>query len=185
MRRRASLLVLVLVLAGLAAGCGGDDGDSSEAADPVEPATWASGFCEAFKTFSTGISEAGSDLAGDGLPSGDEIVQAIDNAGQAATAFADDLRELGRPDVPSGEEIASTLETAAEDASKTFEDAKDEVGEVDNVTDVAVAAGNIAEATQAALATFGAALERVQELDVESTLTEALESTSECVGLGD
>ena len=115
--RRLAPLVVVLVLAGIAASCGGDD-SSDEASGAVEPATWASGFCEALQTFSTGISESGAGLAGEGLPSGDEIVEAIDNAAQAASTFADDLRELGRPDVPSGEEISSALETAAREAGR-------------------------------------------------------------------
>lgn len=182
--RRLAPLVLVLVLAGIAAGCGGDD-SSDEASGAVEPATWASGFCEALQTFSTGISESGSGLAGEGLPSGDEIVEAIDNAAAAASTFADDLRELGRPDVPSGEEISSALESAAREAGETFEAVKDEVGgEIDDATDVAVQAGAIAEAAQTALAGIGEATNRLQELDVDGTLTEALETAPECVGLG-
>ena len=30
-------------------------------------------------------------------------IEAIDNAADAASTFADDLRSLGRPDVPSGD----------------------------------------------------------------------------------
>ena len=110
----------------LAAGCGGDD--SSDGGDEaVEPATWASGFCDALQTFTTSISDAGSGLAGEGIPSSDEIIEVIDNAATAASTFADDLRELGRPDVPSGEEIQNELETAATAAGETFEAVKDEV----------------------------------------------------------
>ena len=115
MKRLASALVLVLALAALAAGCGGDD-CSDGGDEAVEPATWASGFCDALQTFTTGISDAGSELAGEGIPSSDEIIEVIDNAATAASTFADDLRELGRPDVPSGEEIQNELETAASEA---------------------------------------------------------------------
>ena len=183
MRRLAPLLLVVLLLAALAAGCGGDDsGDGSEA---VEPATWASGFCDALKTFTTGISEAGEDLAGEGLPSGEAIVDAIDSAADAASTFADDLRELGAPDVPSGEEISAELESAAREAGETFDAVKGEVGgEIDDAADVAVQAGKIAEAAQTALAGIGEATNRLQELDVEGRLTEALESASECTSLG-
>jgi methyl-accepting chemotaxis protein len=181
-RRLAPLLLVVLLLAALAAGCGGDDsGDESEA---VEPGTWASGFCDALKTFTTGISEAGEDLAGEGLPSGEAIVDAIDRAADAASTFADDLRELGAPDVPSGEEISAELESAAREAGETFDAVKDDVGEIDDAADVAVQAGKIAEAAQTALAGIGEATNRLQELDVEGRLTEALESASECTDLG-
>ena len=156
-------------------------GDSAE----VEPATWASGFCNALKTFSTGISEAGSDLTGQGIPSSDEIISVIDNAAAAASTFADDLRELGRPDVPSGEEIQTELENAAEEAGKTFDAVKDEIdGEIDNATDVAVVAGAIAEAAQKALTGIQTATNRLQELDVEGALQSALEGASECTGIG-
>ena len=184
MRRPATALALVLVLAvaALAAGCGGDD--SGGGAEAVEPATWASGFCEALQTFTTGISESGSGLAGEGLPSGDEIVDAIDKAAAAATAFAEDLRELGRPDVPSGEEIVSALETAAREAGETFEGVKDDIDvEIENAADVAVVAGAIAEAAQTALTGIQTATNRLQELDVEGTLTDALEGASECTGI--
>jgi hypothetical protein len=183
MRRLAAALVLVLALAALAAGCGGDDSDGGDEA--VEPATWASGFCDALQTFTTGISEAGADLAGEGIPSGDEIIDVIDNAATAATTFADDLRELGRPDVPSGEEIQSELENAASEAGDTFDAVKDEVdGAIDSATDVAVVAGAIAEAAQTALTGIQAATNRLQELDVQGTLTSALEAASECTDVG-
>jgi hypothetical protein len=183
MKRLASALVLVLALAALAAGCGGDD--SSDGGDEaVEPATWASGFCDALQTFTTGISESGSGLTGDGIPSGDEIIDAIDAAAAAATTFADDLRELGRPDVPSGEEIQNELETAATEAGETFESVKDEVGDVDSAADVAVVATAIAEAAQTALTGIQEATNRLQELDVAGTLQAALEGASECTELG-
>jgi hypothetical protein len=182
-KRLASAFVLVLALAALAAGCGGDD--SSDGGDEaVEPATWASGFCDALQTFQTGISDAGSDLAGEGIPSSDEIIDVIDNAATAASTFADDLRELGRPDVPSGEEIQNELETAASAAGETFEAVKDEVDDIDNATDVAVVAGAIAEAAQTALTGIQAATNRLQELDAEGTLASALAGASECTNLG-
>ena len=184
MKRLASGLVLVLAVAALASGCGGDD--SSDGGDEaVAPATWASGFCDALQTFTTGISESGAGLTDDGIPSSEQIIEAIDNAADAASTFADDLRELGRPDVPSGAEIQNELETAAREAGETFEDVKDEVGDdIDNATDVAVVAGAIAEAAQTALTGIQAATNRLQELDVEGALTEALESASECTELG-
>ena len=184
MRRPSALLALVAVLALVAAGCGG--GASSDSSnEAVAPETWASGFCDALSTFTKGISEAGSGLTGDGLPSSDAIVEAIDNAGQAATTFADDLRELGRPDVPSGEEIQNELETAADEAGQTFEDVRDEVnGEVNSAADVAVVAGAIATAAQKALTGIQAATNKLQELDVQGTLTSALQNVDECTGIG-
>jgi hypothetical protein len=183
MRRIAFALVLVVALAVLAAGCGGDDSDGGDEA--VAPATWASGFCDALKTFTTSISEAGSGLTGGGLPSSDEIIEVIDNAASAASTFADDLRALGKPDVPSGEEIQSELETAADEAGQTFEDVKDEVDdEIDSAADVATVAAAITTAAQTALTGIQAATNRLQELDVEGALTSALQDASECTGVG-
>ncbi len=87
--------------------------------------------------------------------------------------------------MPSGEEITTELESAAREAGETFEEVKDEVdGEIDDATDVAVQAGNIAAAAQTALEGIRDATNRLQELDVEGTLTEALESASECTDIG-
>jgi hypothetical protein len=131
-------------------------GSSDGADEAVVPATWASGFCNAFTTFTTSLSNAGEGLACEGLPSGEAIVEAIDNAADAASTFADGLRELGAPDVPSGEEITNELESAAREAGETFAAVKDEVGgEINSATDVAVQAGAIAEAAQTALEGIG------------------------------
>lgn len=181
MTRLAAAVALLLVLAALAAGCGGDSGGD----EAVEPATWAAGFCQALRTFTTGISESGSGLTGEGLPSSAEIREAIDAAAAAASTFADDLRELGRPDVESGEEISSTLETAARDAGETFEAVKDELDtEIEDTADVAAVAGAIADAARTALTGIQEATNRLQELDVDGTLSEALEGASECSNLG-
>lgn len=182
MRRIGLALVLVIGLAVLAAGCGGDDADGG--GEAVAPATWASGFCDALQSFTTSISEAGSGLTGGGLPSSDEIIEVIDNAASAASTFADDLRALGKPDVPSGEEIQNELETAADEAGQTFDDVKNDVDEIDSAADVATVAAAIATAAQTALTGLQGATNHLQELDVEGALTSALQSVSECTGAG-
>lgn len=181
MTRPAAGAALLLVLAALAAGCGGDSGGD----EAVEPATWAAGFCRALQTFTTGISESGSGLTGEGLPSSTEIREAIDAAAAAASTFADDLRDLGRPDVESGEEISNALETAAREAGETFEAVKDDVDtEIEDAADVAAVAGAIADAARTALTGIQQATNRLQELDVDGTLAEALEGASACSNLG-
>lgn len=181
MTRPAAGVALLLVLAALATGCGGGSGGD----EAVEPATWAAGFCEALQTFTTGISESGSGLTGEGLPSSAEIREAIDAAAVAASTFADDLRDLGRPDVESGEEILNALETAAREAGETFEAVKDDVDtEIEGAADVAAVAGAIADAARTALTGIQQATNRLQELDVDGTLAEALEGASACSNLG-
>ena len=183
MRRVLVLGAVVGALALVAAGCGGDDESSGSGA--TEPATWAAGFCEAVEQLGESISEAGAGLAGDGLPSRDEIVEAVDNAAAAVDQFRIDLSDLGTPDVPSGEEITSSLETATDDARQAFDDARDDVDtEIDSATDVAMAAGAIAEATQQALSAIGQATAGLQELDADGSLRAELEDAAECVGLG-
>ena len=182
MRRGLVLGLTVLALAAVAAGCGGDDGGSEEGA--TEPATWSAGFCEALERLGEGISESGSGLAGDGLPSSEEVTEAVEQAGAAVTTFGDDLSELGTPDLPSGEEISSRLETAVDDARQAFEEVEDEIGgEIEDASDVAVAAGAIAEATQKALTAIGEATANLEELDSDGTLREELEDAAECAGL--
>ncbi|HET9939135.1 MAG TPA: hypothetical protein VFQ28_10095 [Gaiella sp.] len=183
MMRLVLLGAVVGALALVAAGCGGDDESSGSGA--TEPATWAAGFCQAVEQLGKSISEAGQGLTGDGLPSRDEIVQAVDNAAEAVDTFADDLSALGRPDVPSGEEIQSSLQTATDDARQAFDDAKGDLDEeIDSATDVAAAAGAIAQATQTALTAIGQATSNLQELDSDGTLRAELEDAAECVGIG-
>ena len=109
----------------------------------------------------------------------------VDNAAAAVDTFADDLSALGRPDVPSGEEIQSSLQTATDDARQAFDDARNDLDEeIDSATDVATAAGAIAQATQQALTAIGQATSNLQELDDDGTLRAELEDAAECVGLG-
>jgi hypothetical protein len=176
---RLPLGLSVLALA-VAAGCGGEGGGES-----VAPATWATGFCQALTRFTEGISESGSEMEGEGLPSGDQVVGAVRSAGAASGAFADELRELGPPDVPSGEEVNAALTDAASDAETTFQELEGEVGgEITDATDVAVRARKIAEAAQQALAGIGRATTRLQELDVDGQLANALQAAPECAELG-
>ena len=183
MRVRLLLVLTVALLAAVAAGCGGDDGGSDGGG--TAPATWAAGFCEALERLGEGISESGSGLAGDGLPSSEEVVEAVEKAGAAVTTFGDDLRELGTPDLPSGEQISSRLETAVDDARQAFEEVEDEVGgEIEDASDVAVAAGAIAETTQKALTAIGQATANLEELDSDGTLRTELEDAAACAGFG-
>ncbi len=179
MKRRPALLVVVattLVL--VAAGCGGDENGSSD--DRTDPGRWAAGFCDAITAFSTNISESGKALQGDGLPSGDDVVEAVRTAAAAAGTLADDFRGLGAPDVPDGEEIQAALENAADDARETFASVEGDIGgPIEDASDVAVQAGKIAEAAQKALAGLGEATDRMQAL-AGGTLEDALEAASEC-----
>ena len=56
--------------------------------------------------------------------------------------------------------------------------------EIDSAADVATVAAAIATAAQTALTGLQAATNRLQELDVEGALTSALQSVSECTGVG-
>ena len=182
MSRRHAPIVAVVALALVASGCGGEGNDS--ASGTTEPGPWAAGFCEAIKAFSTNISESGNALQGDGLPSGDDVVDAVRTAAAAAGTLADDFRELGAPSVPNGEEIQEALEGAADDARETLAAVESSVGgPIEDASDVAIQAGEIAEAAQQALAGLGAATDRIQELDTGGTLEAALEAASECVGI--
>jgi hypothetical protein len=181
-RRLLVLGLAVLALALVAAGCGGDD-DGAGSSEGTDLATWAAGFCQALEDLGESISEVGSGLAGDGLPSSEEVTEAVENAGAAVSTFGDDLRELGTPDLPSGEEISSRLETATDEARQAFEEVEDEVGPIEDASDVAVAAGAIAEATQKALTAVGQATANLEELDSDGTLRAELEDAAECAGL--
>lgn len=179
MTGRLPLVLSVLALA-VAAGCGADgDGDS------VDPSTWATGFCQALTRFSDGISESGGELEGEGLPSGDQVVGAVRSAGAASGAFAAELRELGPPDVPNGDEINVALTDAAGEAETAFQELEGEVGgEITDATDVAARARKIAAAAQKALEGIGRATTRLQELDADGQLANALQAAPECADLG-
>ena len=178
MRRFWIAAILVLALAGVAAGCGGDDDSES---DPT--AAWADGFCSAvtdwtdeLQTITSQFSDT-SNLSEDGLQSAATDVQS------ATQTLVDELRDLGAPETDSGEEVKSalaTLSTTLENESSTIEDTANGVS---SITELPGAITKISSSLSALGTAFSQTLKTIENADASGELRSALEDSPECADI--
>ena len=177
MRRRLALAGVVVALAGVAAGCGGDDTEEDTTA------AWASSFCGAITGWTDDLEGVtsqftdASDLSQEGLQSAAEDVRT------STEDLVDELRSLGRPPTESGEEV----ETAIDSLSSTLETQTAEIEEaadgVSGLTDLPGAITTITTSLSAMATAFSTTLTTVQDADVQGELQTALEDSPECAGI--
>ena len=178
MRRLWIAAILVLALAGVAAGCGGDDETES---DPT--AAWADGFCSAvtdwtdeLRTITSQFSDT-SNLSEDGLQSAASDVQS------ATQTLVDELRDLGAPETESGEEVKDaldTLSTTLEDESAAIENTANGVS---GITELPSAITKISSSLSALGTAFSQTLQTIESADASGELRSALEDSPECADI--
>ena len=178
MRRLWVAAVLVLALAGVAAGCGGDDESST---DPT--AAWADGFCSAvtdwtdeLRTITSQFSDT-SNLTEDGLQSAATDVQS------ATQTLVDQFRDLGAPETDSGDEVKNALDalsTTLDDESTAIEDAANGVS---NITELPSAITKISSSLSALGTAFSQTLQTIESADASGELRTALEDSPECADI--
>ena len=90
--RLFGLLAIVVAIALMAGGCGGDDDESSAE-------SWASDVCTNLSEWITDVDDAVRSLTAEGLNfNTDDIRDAVDQAGSATDELVKDLRGLGPPE---------------------------------------------------------------------------------------
>jgi uncharacterized phage infection (PIP) family protein YhgE len=163
---------VMLVLAALAAGCGGGDEESAASTD------WADGVCTALATWGDSIKSVTDDVTSSDS-SKDRVQKATANVKEATDTLADDLQDLGRPGTESGEQAQDALEKLAtglrQDLAK-IEDAAD--GD-----SAAAAAATISSSLASMSGRIGTALNELEQLDAEGELSDAFEEADACQDL--
>jgi methyl-accepting chemotaxis protein len=174
--RRLALAGAVLVLVGVAAGCGGDD-----EGDPT--AAWASDFCSAVTSWNDEIESVVSQFSDTSNFSEDGLQSAAEEARTATEELVDELRDLGRPPTESGDAV----ETAIDQLSETLENQTAEIEEtaegVSGLTDLPQAISSISSSVSALLTSLSNALTTIQGADAGEELRAAFEDSPECAGI--
>ena len=98
MRRTWTAALLVVALAGVAAGCGGSSDDETTA-DPT--AAWASGFCSAVTTWTDDLQSITQQFTDTSNLSQDGLASAADDARTSTQELVDSLKALGAPETDS------------------------------------------------------------------------------------
>jgi hypothetical protein len=170
--------ILVLALAGVAAGCGGDDESES---DPT--AAWAAGFCSAVTDWTDELQSISSQFSDTSNLSEDGIQSAATDVRSATQTLVDELRDLGAPETDSGEEVKSALDTL----STTLEDESSEIESTANgvsgITELPSAITKISSSLSALGTAFSQTLETIENADASGELRTALEDSPECADI--
>ncbi len=178
MRRRWILAIVVLALAGVAAGCGGD---SESDADPT--AAWADGFCSAvtdwtdeLQTITSQFSDA-SNLSEDGLES------AAGDLRDATDTLVADLQDLGAPDTDSGQAVKSSLDSLSTTLETETSAIEDTAQGVSGIAGLPSAITKISTSLASLGTAFSETLQTIDKSDASGELQTALEDSPECADI--
>jgi hypothetical protein len=175
--RRHVAAALVVALALVGAGCGGDDEPEVSASTQ-----WAGDLCTAVNTWRNSIATAAASIAAE--PSQAGLESAAGEAEDATRALVDDLRGLGAPNTESGDQARSTVEALAgsvESSIATIEGAVDDVSGAAGILD---AVSTVTRTISTLSAELSASLDELQSLEnVDDELTESFRDAPSCDGV--
>jgi len=177
---KTALLVVVLGLALVSAGCGGDDSESS--ARPTEE--WAEGYCSAIVDWATELRRATDELRDYRSLSQEAFDQAGADIRSATEAFTSELRGLGAPDTDFGEEARQAVDTFATATEADLADIERAVEDVSGITGISKAVVSITAALTSMNKSFTTMVNALRRIDPEKELQTALEDAESCDDLG-
>ena len=178
MRRSWFVAIVVLALAGMAAGCGG--GDESDA-DPT--AAWASGFCSAVTDWTNELQTISSQFSDTSNLSQDGLESAAGDLREATDTLVSDLKDLGAPDTDSGEEVKSSLDSLSTTLQDETSEIEDTAQGVSSVADLPSAISTISASLASLGNAFSQTLQTIDDADVDGELRTALEDSPECADI--
>lgn len=171
MYRWLAWLVVALVAAFLAAGCGGDDENSATA--------WADDVCSAATTWRDSITSAADSLRGGNL-SEDSLTSAVDDLQSATNDFVDDVRGLGAPDTDSGEQAKEAIDQLADQADENLSTIESAVDDVSGASGVVQAMTAIGTALSTMASQVSSTVAELKQLDVGGELEAAFNEADSC-----
>jgi hypothetical protein len=178
MRRAWIAAIVVLALAGVAAGCGGD---SESDTDPT--AAWADGFCSAVTDWTTELQTITSQFSDTSNLSQDGLESAASDLREATETLVSDLEDLGAPETDSGEEVKSSLDSLSTTLETETSEIQDTAEGVSSIADLPSAISTISTALAALGTAFSQTLQTIEDADASGELQTALEDSPECADI--
>jgi hypothetical protein len=170
------LLVPILVaLALLAAGCGGD-GNGGD--DTLSTSEWANEFCGAITTWGESLQSATEPIRG-GNVSKEALQEAADDIQSATQEFTDSLEGLGAPDTEAGQEakdLLAGLDEELDDDLQQIQTAADNASLSNIQSTASTVANTLAAMAQQIATTF----EELGRLDAADELEQAFNEADSC-----
>lgn len=202
MLRFSAGVVLSVVLAGTAAGCGSDDDGSSPDASassstaeatatasastggPEQTQAWADDLCGAVTTWKTELSTATSQLADRSNLTVDGAKAALSSMSSSTESFVDQLQDLGPPGTEAGEQAQQSLTTLTDTLDQQQKTIASTLDGVSNPRQLAAAL----PAISVSLTTMGTALSStasvLTSLNGADELHQAFQASSQCQTAG-
>jgi hypothetical protein len=176
--RLAVALASLLLLVGLAAGCGDDEPDESATA------AWADSFCTATVDWTTELERIVDDLGDLSNLSSAAIEESAQEARDATDAYVEDVRDLGSPETEGGDEIESSLETLADEVDEEMAEIEDSVEDIEGLTGLATAGREVAASVTAMFTALQTVFETLESSDPAGELETAFDESDACQDLG-
>jgi len=180
MRRTWTAALIVVALAGVAAGCGGSSDDETTA-DPT--AAWASGFCSAVTTWTDDLQSITQQFTDTSNLSQDGLASAADDARTSTQQLVDSLKALGAPETDSGQEVKSALDTLSTTLDAETAQIQETAQGVTSVTDLPSAITKISDSLSALGTAFSDTLQTIENADTKGELKTALEDSPDCADI--
>ncbi len=171
-------LALVLLLALVAAGCGGDDEPTASPTDE-----WADEFCTAINSWTDELDQIRSQFTDLSSLDQESLQQAADDASSATDDFVADLRDLPEPDTDSGQEVEQSIETLSDTLESEKEDVEQAVEGIEGVTEIPGAITAIGAALTSMGSALQTAFDAIENEDVGGELETALDQSDACEGI--
>jgi hypothetical protein len=169
---RVAVTVLTLVVALVAAGCGGDDSEASSTTD------WANELCTAVKAWTDELENVGTQVTSS--PSVETLQDAADELETSTDSFLDDLRALGAPDTEAGDEADAAIEELADTVEAEEQEIRDAVDDAEGITGVTSAISAVAASLTAMGEAFQQTFDRLESLEAGDELEQAFDDAEAC-----
>jgi hypothetical protein len=170
--------LLVVALAGVAAGCGGSSDDET---DPT--AAWASGFCSAVTTWKDDLQSITQQFTDTSNLSQDGLESAAEDAQTSTQQLIDSLKDLGAPETDSGQEVQSALDTLSTTLDTETAQIKETAQGVTDITGVPSAITEISTSLSALFTASSNTVQTIKDADTKGELKSALEDSPECADI--
>jgi methyl-accepting chemotaxis protein len=172
--RLCALLVSVLLVAPVLAGCGGKKNSEQDAAN-----SWANDLCQAFDNWQSSVKSATGKLSS-GLVSKSGLQDAAGSIADANKKLADDLDSLGKPPTPQAKQIQATLKQLSTSLRDSADKVRTAASGVSSAKDLPAAVSTIGSTLTSMGSDLSAASSNLEGLGNQETWKKAFSQSQEC-----
>ncbi|HTZ04481.1 MAG TPA: hypothetical protein VMB53_01870 [Gaiellaceae bacterium] len=165
--------VAVVAVALASAGCGGKKNETTSTQD------WANGVCTAFTTWKNSLTDLQKTVKTGGLTQ-DSLNSAVNDAQDATTTLAKDLKKLGKPDTQAGQQAKDDVQQLSDELSSGSKTISDAMSNAKGATGFLTAVSTITSTLASMVTEVQTTVTNVQKLDPKGELEQAFKSAPAC-----